>query len=167
MNYFDFFGLPQVWAIDKDKLKKTFYKNSRQFHPDFHRLSSEDEQAEALEQSSHNNRGYKLLMDDHQRLRHLLELEGVLAAEGENTVPQDFLMEIMEVNELLMELEFDPDPAAQTKVQALIAELEGGLNSKVADLRESESLNTNDLSQLKDYYLKHRYLLRLQEKMKS
>ncbi|MEM7574851.1 MAG: iron-sulfur cluster co-chaperone HscB C-terminal domain-containing protein [Bacteroidota bacterium] len=166
MNYFDFFGLPQVWAVDKASLKKTYYANSRRFHPDFHRLSSEEEQADALEQSSHNNRGYKLLMDDDQRLHHLLSLEGVLAAEGENKVPQDFLMEIMDINEALMELEFEEDPALRAKATALIEELEQQLSSQVADLRESNSLTGNDFTRLKDYYLKHRYLLRLQEKMK-
>lgn len=167
MNYFSFFQLPLSPTVDQAALKKTFFANSRRFHPDFHTLKSEAEQQEALEQSTHNNRGYKILKDRDQRLKHLLEVKGVLGAEGTNSVPQDFLMEIMDVNEALMELEFEDDPAAREKVTGLIDQLEADLDAGVAGILtdyDDATVTAAELEQLKDYYLKRRYLRRLRSK---
>ncbi len=167
-NYFKFFGLPTAPTVDQGALKRTFYANSKQFHPDFHTLSDAATQDDALERSTHNNRGYKTLRDDDLRLKHFLEVHAQLGEEGTNTVPQDFLMEIMEVNEALMELEFDDDPAAREKVMGLIAQLEGDLEAEVEPVIEAydpEAPSPAALTSLKDYYLKRRYLLRLRNKI--
>lgn len=167
-NYFDFFGLPVSPTIDKAVLKKKFYANSKRFHPDFHTLKSEGERDDALENSTINNQGYKVLTDDDRRLKHLLELKGVLGEEGSNTVPQDFLMEIMEVNEALMELEFEDDPSAREKVTGLIDQLEKDLEESVANLinqYDDATVSPEELEKLKDFYLKKRYLLRLRGKI--
>lgn len=166
-NYFSFFDIPVAPLVDQVLLKKIFYANSKRFHPDFHTLKGEEEREEALDKSTLNNQGYKVLADSDRCLKHLLEVKEVLGAEGTNTVPQDFLMEIMEVNEALMELEFDNDPAARQKVTTLIDELELELHQSVAELinnYDDSSVSKADLEQLKDYYLKRRYLLRLRSK---
>jgi molecular chaperone HscB len=167
-NYFEFFGLPVSPTVDKAALKKTFYANSKRFHPDFHTLKSESERDAALEKSTLNNQGYKVLADDDRRLKHLLEIKGALGEEGSNKVPQDFLMEIMDVNEALMELEFDNDPALRQKVTGLIDQLEQDLEQSVADLinqYDDTSVSPEDIVSLKDFYLKKRYLLRLRGKI--
>lgn len=154
--------------MDLAALKRQFYTNSKRFHPDFHTLQAETAREEALEMSTRNNEAYKVLADEDLRLRHLLEIKGVLGEEGSNSVPQDFLLEIMEVNEALMELEFDEDPAARGKVEKLIDQLEVNLSSEVAELinhYDDATVSSADLEQLKDYYLKKRYLLRLKGKI--
>ena len=166
-NYFEFFNLPLSPKVDKALLKKTFYANSKRFHPDFHTLKGAEEQDEAMEKSTLNNQGYKILNNPDKALKHLLELKGTLGVEGSNSVPQDFLMEIMDVNEALMELEFDGDPAAKEKLQTLIDNLETELEQSVADLvnqYDDATVSPADLEKLKDYYLKKRYLLRLRSK---
>ncbi|WP_173021344.1 Fe-S protein assembly co-chaperone HscB [Lewinella sp. W8] len=168
VNYFDFFGIAPAPRIDQAELKRKFYANSRTFHPDFHTLADAASQEEALEKSTLNNQAYKTLMNPDQRLKHLLDINGVLGAEGTNQVPQDFLMEIMEVNEALMELEFDDDPAVKTKVNALIDQLENDLEQEVEGLvnhYDQATVSPEELSRLKDYYLKKRYLLRLRGKI--
>ena len=167
-DYFSFFNLRPSPTVDQAALKKAFYANSKRFHPDFHTLSDAETQAEILEQSTLNNQAYKVLADDDQRLKHLLELKGVLGEEGQNSVPQDFLMEIMEVNEALMEMEMEDDPIVREKVVGLIDQLEADLDRDVEEILHSydDSLSgTPELSRLKDYYLKRRYLLRLREKL--
>jgi len=167
-NYFEFFGLPVAPTVDKARLKKLFYANSKRFHPDFHTLKSEAEREEALEKSTLNNQGYKILADDDRCLKHLLEIKGALGEEGSNNVPQDFLMEIMDVNEALMELEFDDDPALRQKVIGLIDQLEQDLEQSVTDLinqYDETSVSPEDIARLKDFYLKKRYLLRLRGKI--
>ena len=55
------------------------------------------------------------MRDPDLRMRYILELEGSLGEEGQNQIPQDFLMEMMEINEALMELEFDFEESAYQK----------------------------------------------------
>lgn len=167
-NYFSFFGLRPSPTLDEAALKQTFYANSKRFHPDFHTLADANTQQEVLEQSTINNQGYRTLSNEDTRLRHFLEVKGVLGEEGSNEVPQDFLMEIMEVNEALMELEFEDDPTVRNKTVALIERLEADLRSEVAEIfahYDDETATTKQLLTLKDYYLKRRYLLRLREKI--
>ena len=165
-NYFKFFDIPVSPTVDKAALKRTFYANSKRFHPDFHTLAGEDAREEALEQSTLNNQGYKLLMDDDRRLKHLLGLKGVLGEEGTNKMPQAFLMEMMDINEALMELQFDDDPAARAKVEKMINDLEKDFDEDVAEVLnhyDDATVSTEDLEKLKDYYLKKRYLRRLKQ----
>ena len=62
-----------------------------------------------MELSTVNNKAYQVLSDPQKRLHYILELKGVFK-EGENyLLPQTFLMEMMEVNEDLMDLQFEPD----------------------------------------------------------
>ena len=167
-NYYEYYGLPLHPKVDQAALKRTFYANSKRFHPDFHTLSDDAAQNEALEQSTLNNQGYKTLSDDDLRLKHFLEVHGVLGEEGQNSVPQDFLMEIMEVNEALMELEFEDDPMVRQKVTSLIDGLAHDLEADVADVLENYNPDhpaPDALDRLKDYYLKRRYLLRLRQKI--
>lgn len=167
-DYFSFFNLRPSPTLDGAALKKTFYANSKRFHPDFHTLEDEATQREVLEQSTLNNQGYRVLADEDSRLRHLLEVKGVMGEEGSNQVPQDFLLEIMEVNEALMELEFEDDPSVRLKVTGLIDRLDADLRREVAGVVENyddATATAAELEQLKDYYLKRRYLLRLREKI--
>jgi len=166
-NYFNFFNLPPSPTIDKAALKKTFYANSKRFHPDFHTLEDAATRDDALEQSTTNNQGYKVLNDDDRRLKHLLDVKGVLGEEGTNKMPQSLLMEIMDVNEALMELEFDDDPAAREKIASMVGELEARFRTDVEDLLttyDDATATPADLERLKDYYLKKRYLRRLKQK---
>ena len=165
-NYFEFFDLPPAPRVDQAALKKRFLANSRAFHPDFHTLADEATQQRALEQATLNNQGYKILRDDDLRLKHLLEVRGLLAEGSNSQLPQSFLMEMMDLNEARMELEFDDDPAARARVDGMIDELEAGLRTTAApvlDHYDDATATPADLAALKDYYLKKRYLRRLRQ----
>ena len=128
MNYFEFFALPMGPKVDQAALKRKFYENSRRFHPDFFTLENEADQAEALEKSTYNNKAFQTLKDDDKRLKYLLELKGSLEEEGKNQVPQAFLLQVMEINEALMELEFGEDPSLKTRTLHSIESLEQKLS---------------------------------------
>ncbi len=169
-NYFAFFGLPVHPAVDSADLKSRFYQNSRRFHPDFFTLETDEKQAEVLELSTRNNQAYRTLSDPELRLKHFLELKGALAPEGQNQVPQDFLLEIMDINELLMELEFDPNPAQAQRALDLTTDLEARLDTEARPVLENYPLPPASdepaaLDTLRNYYLKRRYLLRIREKI--
>jgi len=117
MNYFEFYEIPVSFGVDAEGLRKRFYALSKQYHPDFYTLESEEKQAEILQLSTLNNEAYKTLRDEDQRMKYVLALQGVLGEEGSNKLPPAFLMEMMELNEGLMELDFDPDPSAVANIR--------------------------------------------------
>lgn len=166
MNYFEYYDLPIALEVDQVQLKRRFYKKSRDVHPDFHTLASGDHQIKMLEQASFNNEAYKTLADFDSRLKYVLELNDRLKPEGENKVPQAFLMEMMELNEALMELEIDFDSASLDQFNLQIDDYEKIAKSDVASL-----LKTHNVSEIDDqnwidlvnYHLKRRYLLRLKQ----
>ncbi len=168
MNYFEFFNLKPAFQIDEGELKRRFYENSRKYHPDFYTLASEAEQAANLELSTLNNQAYQTLADPDRRMKYLLEYKGALAAEGNNDIPPDFLMEMMELNEALMELEMAPDAEALETLQHQLKAQEDTLYAEVAAILaayDDDTATTQELAAIKDYYLKKRYLLRIRESL--
>ena len=169
MNYFEFFNLEPSFYLDENLLRKAFLQNSKKYHPDFFTLESEEKQAEILERSTYNNEAYKTLKDFDKRLYYILELNNVIEEEGKNTVPQDFLMEMMEVNEALMELEFDFNPIKKEKLENQLDALEQNLlNSIESNLKGyTSTTKSENLNPVKDYYFKKKYLIRLRENLQK
>jgi molecular chaperone HscB len=91
--------------------------------------------------------------------------------EGEQEVPQSFLMDMMEINEALMELEMDYDEdqfeSSMNDIQAFEETLENNFQ-KIAKMWEEagfDNIPSELYEDLKDYYLKNRYLLRIKENL--
>ncbi|PSR11288.1 MAG: Fe-S protein assembly co-chaperone HscB [Bacteroidetes bacterium] len=169
-NYFSFFDLPVAPLLDEAVLRQKFLANSKKYHPDFFTLETDAKQAEILELSTLNNQAYKILKEEDQRLKHLLEIKGALAPEGQNTVPQDFLMEMMDINEGLMDLQLEPDPARRQEVEQAVKAFEDNLLDDVRAIMENyqdEHVTAGELTALKDYYLKKRYLLRIHKNLST
>lgn len=165
MNYFEFYNIPVSLSVDEADLKQKFYAKSKNFHPDFFTLDDVEKQMEALEMSTLNNTAYKVLIDFDKRLQYLLGLKGVLEEEGKNTIPQDFLMEMMDVNEAVMELQFDFDKETYSKLLEDVEERKEDLKVSIQDIlpKTEEGLSANDYQVLKAYYLKNKYLARVEE----
>jgi molecular chaperone HscB len=168
MNYFEFFGIPVSFLPDEADLKKRFLQNSKKYHPDFFTLDSVEKQSEILELSTLNNQAYRTLSDFDLRMKYILELKEVLKEEGKNDIPQDFLMEMMEINEALMELEFEFNEKifqeAKDKVQSIESQLLQAIRPTLAAYVENKT-SSLELELVKDFYLKKRYILRIQENL--
>ena len=90
----------------------------------------------------------------------------MLEAEGQNKIPQAFLMEMMDINEAMMELEFGFDSDVFQKIEADLADLEKKLEKKIKPiLAEFIDNQMVDLSPVKEFYLKRRYLLRIRKNL--
>ena len=123
---------------------------------------------EILQLSTLNNEAYETLRNPDRRMKYVLTLREALGEEGSNKLPPDFLMEMMDLNEGLMELEFDPDPAAVATIQQQLEQKEAALEQEVRPLLDRFDANptTNEgLDGVVDYYLKKRYLLRIRENL--
>ncbi len=168
MNYFEFYGIPISFKVDAGVLKKIFYANSKKYHPDFFTLESDEKQAEILELSTLNTEAYKTLSDFDKRMKYILDLKGVMAAEGENKLPQDFLMDMMDINEAIMELEFDFDETIYHKALTDAQHIENQIFKEIEPILDSYDEAVTPLSQLevvKKFYLKKRYSLRIRENL--
>jgi len=167
-DYFAFYGLPLSFNPDLALVKQKFYEFSKKYHPDFYINESDEKQAEVLELSTVNNKAYQVLSDPQKRLHYVLELKGLLK-EGENYVlPQSFLMEMMDINEALMDLQFDPDPVKLASLKDDVNGVEKGLSDEILSLTTSFEGQTSaeqdkTLIAIKDLYYRTKYLLRLRE----
>ncbi len=169
MNHFEFYGIPVALTVDDSIVRKAYLLNSKKYHPDFHTLSSKTAQAEMLERSTQNNEAFKTLSDPDKRIRYVLEIKGLLGSENESpALPQDFLMEMMDINEALMDLEFDFDTerfsSTLKAVNALENELDTSVQTVLSSWTESPE-NDASLIKVREFFFKKRYLLRIKENL--
>ena len=108
-NYFNLFGLPIKFNIDQSQLKKAYYKLSRAFHPDHISADSQDMQDEITQKSGEINQAFATLSDDSKRIKYILSLHKVMENPEKETLPQDFLMDVLEINETIFDLQMDYD----------------------------------------------------------
>lgn len=170
MNYFELYELPLSFNPDQQLVKQKFYELSKKFHPDFYINESEDKQQEVLELSTLNNKAFQVLKDPQKRLHYLLELKGQLV-EGEHyALPQSFLMEMMDVNEALMEMEFDADPTKLAEVKEQTLQIEKELANELQGLTTTFDNSDGNhqeevLNAIKDIYYRNKYLWRIKESL--
>lgn len=168
MDPFAFYGIKRQFFLDDGELRRSFLRKSRLLHPDHMAGALAAAQEKALELSGLNNSAYETLKDFHLRLRCILDLEGVLQDEGQAKLPQEFLMEMMDLNEALMELEADPSPAKASELQKLVSRLERENLEMAHPTMEAYDLGESvDLGLVNDYYLKHKYLARFTENLEK
>lgn len=169
MNHFEFYKIPVAFSVNDSVVRQTYLQNSKKYHPDFHTLSSEAEQAQMLEFSTRNNEAFKTLSDPDKRVGYVLEIKGLIGQTNENpSLPQDFLMEMMDINEALMELEFDFDAARYASTLNAVKSLENEIDTSVQPILSSwtETAGSNtDLEKVREFFFKKRYLLRIKENL--
>lgn len=167
MNYFEHFELPVSFTINAGALKRRFLQISKSVHPDFHSLASADQQEEALLRSTYNNEAYRVLSDDFKRLQYVLTLFGHLDDEGQGILDSDFLMEMIELNEQVMEWQLDGSVSAHQHVIRTVSQLEESLAQEVKSLLDKapESCTAVEWQLIKAYYFKRRYLWRILENL--
>ena len=168
MTFFELYELSIRFVLDENALKRKFYQLSKEYHPDFYTLESEEKQQEILELSTLTNEGYQVLSDADKRMKYILTLKNILDEEGKAKIPQEFLMEMMDVNEALMELEFDFDETQFTQLKNTLHEKENALYETIRPILENyedgETPNS-ELHKIKEFYYKRRYILRIKENL--
>jgi molecular chaperone HscB len=170
LNYFELYGLPESFLLDEQLIKKKYYALSRAYHPDFHAGESPQKQQEMLELATHNTNAFRTLSDFDLRMQYILQVHGLLEEGQKSGMPADFLMEMMEINEQIMELELDPDPEVLEKVRLLNESLLASLDQVIRhDLERYPAAPPAErehiLREAKGYFHKKKYLLRIRESL--
>lgn len=161
-NYFVFYGLRPSFYVDLSSLKKNYYRLSKELHPDYHTLADTTKQNDMLQLSAYNNKAYKTLKNGDQRIAYILEILG--SNDAKPTVPQSFLMEMMDINEGVMELEFDPDPDKKETLTKEVEKILNSLEDQKAILLQNENIIEQDdpmLREAQDLYYKLQYINRV------
>ena len=155
MNYFSLFELDVKFDMNVSELTKKYYALTKAHHPDHHTLKSEDLKFEALQKTTQINEGYKILKQKETRYKHILELSGIIFEEGKESVPQEFLFEMMEVNEALMEYMVDSDPkmkvSIESKLDSIDEEMWKTIEQTVIEF-EFGKTKKEELENIKEYY---------------
>ncbi len=168
MNFFELYEIPESFQPGTAAVKQKYYSLSRAYHPDRFTLADDASRAEALRMAAINNDAYKTLSDANKTMAYILRLHGLLEEEEKYNLPPAFLMEMMDLNELISEYEMDPNEGSQrsaiSSLQAQMDEWEAG----VEPLTQQFNAGNHDddlLLKIKDYYFRKKYLLRIQERI--
>ncbi len=167
MNYFELFQLPICLTLDAKEVKKRYLKIGREFHPDRYAQASPAEQEKAMQLTSLANTAYATLKNPDKRMGYLLTLMGVMEEGEKYQLPPDFLMEVMEVNEDLMELEMEDDPSGLAAIQKTVNAFEDEMLAELTPYltHHFKKEDVAELNVLKEHFFKHRYLLRIKERL--
>jgi molecular chaperone HscB len=166
MNYFDLYEMPISLQVNKKYLQDKYFELQKKYHPDFFSNESEEEQANVLEISSMINKAYKTFQNDDETIKYVLQLKELLEEEEKYHLPSEFLTEMMELNEAIM----DVDDSSLEETETKISQLEKHLYDKVQNIIEyyNEDTTTDEqLLQVKDYYYKKKYLKRILERLEG
>ena len=167
MNYFDFYGIAETFSPDAAKLKKQFYALSKQYHPDFFANADDAKQQEILELSTLNNKAYQTLSDSNKVMEYILRTHNLINEGAKPQLPADFLMEMMDINERLMEIE---DKQQLADVTAEVLAIEGDINEELNSLTHDytkldDTAKESRLNDIANIYYRQKYLLRIKESL--
>lgn len=164
MTYFELFGIPVQLMIDKAALSTQFFTLSRKYHPDYFANGTAEEQAEAVEKSALLNKAWKTFQNQDETIKYVLQLKNLLEEEEKYQLPPDFLMEVMEINEALMEPDSIDKPTLEKRISDLQEEIYLPVKSTIEAYKEGET-GKEALLAVKAYYYKKKYLDRIHRQL--
>ena len=104
-DYFELFGLPRRYALDRKALEEAYERMTMAHHPDFFTTADDAAREEAARTSALVNLGYRVLRNDLERAGHLLDLLTGGRELDTTALPDGFLTEMFELQEELEALD--------------------------------------------------------------
>ncbi|MBN8430815.1 co-chaperone HscB [Microbulbifer salipaludis] len=162
-NYFEIFGLPVAYEVDRQALSKRYRELQQEFHPDRFAAKSEREQMLSMQYAAQINEANNTLKDPVARAAYLLQLAGVEISPEQTTADGEFLMQQMVLRERLEDVRGATDPEAE------LASLEREA-SQLFTAQESafsSALDAAELEAAKSALLKLQFLAKLQRQIEA
>lgn len=160
-NFFQLFDQPKKYEIDLKKLDKTYLSLQRKVHPDRFYSKTEKEKEMSIKASGCINEGYHTLRNPVSRGEYMLHLFGEKVI---TDVPQDFLMEVLELHE-----EMDSTQEVETlikllkKVKQMMKDLASTLSQHL-EIKDGKLVNAAEASNVVS---KLKYLTRIRDTLKQ
>lgn len=158
LNYFDYYKIPCQYNLNQSELRKLFYSKSKDLHPD------QSIQVEAIDLASINNEAYRILSEPHLRLKHILEIFNGPMDESKMQLPNEFLMEMMELNEEIEFVSDDNRASLNEKIKSLIQSEEDHYNIIIQNF-DKQDHSEEVLRKLEEFYFKQKYYYRMLQNM--
>ena len=168
MDYFELFEIPVQLKVNTGLLSQKFFALSKKYHPDYYISNGSEAQAEALEKSALLNNAWKIFQNPDETIKYVLQSKALLEEEEKYQLPPDFLMEVLEINEQLMDARQDDDPAVKENIRSVITGLQNEIYEPVKEIvgGYKEGVTTEkELLQVKEYYYKKKYLDRIRRQL--
>lgn len=167
MNYFELFDIPVQLKVNVASLSKKFFDLSKKYHPDYFVKESEQVQGEALEKSAMLNKAWKTFQTPAATIKYVLQEKGLLLEDEKYELPPDFLMEILDINEQVM----DMDKTGDTRqLSSIISQLSFQIYEPVKKMVENyndDTVTREELVRVKEYYYKKKYLDRINRELSA
>ncbi|KAH3840991.1 hypothetical protein DPMN_114449 [Dreissena polymorpha] len=153
-------ALPHSFDIDINNLTKLYKDLQWKLHPDKFSQKSKEEQTHAAIQSSFINKAYFTLLKPLSRGLYLLELQGNPVDEKNTSVDPEFLMEIMEINEDVIEV---------ASKSVVLTEIENVNRSKMDACIKliSKAFKEDDILVAKEQLVKLKYYSKVDDTIKD
>ena len=165
-DYFALLGVKPAFWPDEAAIRKAYLDQQRAAHPDLLQRSGEDPQA-IEHRAAAINKAYSVLKDFESRLKYMLQLKGSLVDDEKYPLPQEFLMEMMDLNDLVLE-STSSEAAKNTADQSLRSYEDDVLAAITGKTREYDAQASDPLlAGIKDLYFRRRYLKRLRMNLQN
>ena len=133
-SYFELFGLAPAFSLDEKKLELAYREIQARVHPDRFAHAGDAERRASLQWTTRVNEAYRTLRSPVQRASHLLSLQGIdVAFETNTAMPEQFLMQQMELRESLESAVHGKDPNALAKLEKDLEAEKAGLEKQLAE----------------------------------
>lgn len=137
-THFELFGLPQAYAVDRDKLDAAYRDMQNTVHPDRFAAQPDAEQRVAMQWATQANEAYQTLKHPVSRGVYLLKLQGIDAFDASNTkMAPAFLMQQMEWREAIDEARASNSTAALDTLTDDLRSAHRRIEAQLADLIDS------------------------------
>jgi molecular chaperone HscB len=170
IDLFAFYGITPSLVLDEEFLRSEYVKIQKEWHPDFH-STNPAMMDKAMEKTAMNNKAWNSLRTLQGRTEVILAITGRLSSGQKNVLPQDFLMEMLDLNDSISEAN-EGNRQAMSQSESLLNERETELETELQQLVEmAEASKTaagyepNALDQLQNWWQKMRYLNRLRKNL--
>ena len=120
LNYYELLGLEPTYDVDVEDIRQKYFAVVREIHPDRLVADSAPTQRLSMRVSAQLNQAFQVLMDPVQRAEYLLELSGGKAASDDKQVPQQVLIDTLELREEIEEAKAGEDQASLERLRAQI-----------------------------------------------
>ena len=128
-NHFELFGLEPGYALEPERLERSYLEIQARIHPDRFAHAGDADRRASMQWTTRVNEAYRTLKDPVERARYLLELNGVdVAFETNTAMPPDFLGRQLELREAL-------ELAQEEKNAGALDRLRSGLRTEEEELK--------------------------------
>src|SRR5690242_16012484 len=133
-SHFDLFGLQPAFAVDEVRLERAYREIQSRVHPDRFAHAGDAERRASLQWTTRVNEAFQILQNPVSRAAHLLALHGIdVAFETNTAMPEQFLMQQMELRESLESAVHGKDPNALAKLEKDLEAEKAGLEKQLAE----------------------------------